>query len=186
MAARRGPRPAPRCRHRRHNRPSCAAEGRPRLRGLYGPRAPTPRRSFGPAVSGRPGQPSIGLQAVAGGAGKDGGSSTPRTTTTPSRIWRPNWSNFGLPACTTANGCFKKGNQTGGKATRPETRLERGDRDGHRHGVAGSARAATSCMVEATSASSSPRHCVKEAVKLGRRRCHNSYGAARSAAETKL
>ena len=47
-------------------------------------------------------------------------------------------SQFGLPACTTANGCFRKINQNGG-TTPPgrQRRLGRGDRARPRHGLGG-------------------------------------------------
>ena len=73
-------------------------------------------------------------------------SSTRSTTRTPrptSRVYR---AQFGLPACTTANGCFRKVNQNGGTALpAADTRLGRGDLARPRHGLARSARTARSC-----------------------------------------
>ena len=46
-------------------------------------------------------------------------SSTPTTTRTPSPTSRPTARQFGLPACTTANGCFQKLNQTGATSPLP-------------------------------------------------------------------
>ena len=51
---------------------------------------------------------------ASGGAGRPWPSSTRRTTRTPSPTWPPTARQFGLPACTTANGCFKKVDQNGG------------------------------------------------------------------------
>ena len=46
-------------------------------------------------------------------------SSTPTTTRTPSRDLGTYRSQFGLPACTTANGCFRKVNQNGASSPLP-------------------------------------------------------------------
>ena len=97
-----GPGPHRRDGHQRHQ-PLAAPSG-------YGPSRPAER--LRPAVAARrPARPWP--------------SSTPTTTRTPSRTWRTYRSQYGLPACTTANGCFKKVNQTGGTSY-PTRRLRLG------------------------------------------------------------
>ena len=67
------------------------------------------------AVRLRPLRPAERLRAaLAAARARRSRSSTPTTTRTPSPTWRTYRSQYGLPACTTANGCFKKVNQTGG------------------------------------------------------------------------
>ena len=88
---------------------------------------------------------------------------------------------FGLPACTTANGCFRKVNQTGGDAaTRARTpagpRRSRSTSTWSRR----SARTATSCWSRPTATRfANLGTAVNEAATLGANAICNSYGGWR-------
>ncbi|HWL87752.1 MAG TPA: hypothetical protein VNO21_18240 [Polyangiaceae bacterium] len=94
-------------------------------------------------------------------------------------------SNYGLSACTTANGCFKKVNQTGGTSYpaastnwAPEIALD----------IEMASAACPTCkilLVEATSASfANLAAAVNEAATLGATVISNSYGGGESSSET--
>ena len=57
-----------------------------------------------------------------GGAARRSASWTPATTRTPRRTSRVYRSTYGLPPCTTANGCFRKVNQEGAASPLPQDR----------------------------------------------------------------
>ena len=69
----------------------------------------------------RPGRPARRLQAdrPRAAAARPSRSSTPTTTRPPRRTSAVYRAQYGLPACTTANGCFKKVNQNGAQASYP-------------------------------------------------------------------
>ena len=107
------------------------------------------RQAVGGAAGDLPGQPALGAQPVPAGERLPScpppspdrvapwPSSTPSTIRTPrptSAVYR---AQYGLPPCTTANGCFKKLNQNGRDqpATRRRPGLVRGDLARRRHGV---------------------------------------------------
>ena len=62
-------------------------------------------------------------------------SSTPTTTRPPSPTSGVYRSQYGLPACTTANGCFRRSTRAAAPATRGRTAVGRGDLARPRHGV---------------------------------------------------
>ena len=93
-------------------------------------------------------------------------------------------SHFGLPACTTANGCFRKVNQTGG------TKYPRGNSGWAEEISLDLDMASAVCaqckiiLVEATSNSYANLFAaVDEAVKLGAKAISNSYGGGESSSE---
>jgi subtilase family serine protease len=143
-------------------------------------------KSFGPAVSGlTPANLQSAYKLGAGGSGKtvaivdaydDPNAETDLAT------YR---SNFGLPACTTANGCFKKVNQTGG------TSYPSGDTGWSEEISLDLDMVSAVCpschilLVEATSASyANLGTAVNTAVRLGATAVSNSYGGGESSAET--
>ena len=70
----------------------------------------------------RPRRPAVGLRAAVGqrpAAARPSRSSTRSTTRRPSATSAPTGRHYGLPPCTTANGCFRKVNQTGGTLPMP-------------------------------------------------------------------
>ncbi len=108
-------------------------------------------------------------------------SSTPTTTRTPRPTSRTYRVQFGLPACTTANGCFSKVNQTGGTRSRGPTAAGPGDLARPRHGLRGlpelpdPARRGQRAPRSRTSAPRSTRPRV-----LGAAAISNSYGGSDS------
>ena len=89
-------------------------------------------------------------------------------------------------ACTTANGCFKKVNQTGGTTSLPTgRRLGRGDLARPRHGLARSARTATSSWSRPTPPTDDDLGtAVNKAVALGAKYVSNSYGGGEDSGQT--
>ena len=102
----------------------------------------------------RPGRPAgrLRLHRPTGGAGTDDRDRRrlrrPERRRPTSRTYR---AQYGLPPCTTANGCFRKVNQSGG-TTPParQRRLGAGDLARPRHGLGRSARTARSCSSRRT------------------------------------
>ncbi|MBV2356804.1 S53 family peptidase [Streptomyces sp. J2-1] len=95
-------------------------------------------------------------------------------------------SNYGLPACTTAGGCFKKVGQTGST-----TSLPKGDSGWAQEESLDLDMASAVCpkcnilLVEATSPTTANLGtAVNEAVKLGAKFVSNSYGGAESSSDT--
>ena len=143
-------------------------------------------RSFGPAVSGlTPANLQSAYKLPTGGAGKTVAIVDAYDDPNAESDLATYRSNFGLPACTTANGCFKKVNQTGG------TSYPTGDTGWSEEislDIDMVSAVCPSChilLVEATSASYvNLGTAVNEAVKLGATAVSNSYGGGESSAET--
>ncbi|WP_232240689.1 S53 family peptidase [Kutzneria sp. 744] len=143
-------------------------------------------RSFGPAVSGlTPANLQSAYKLSAGGAGKTVAIVDAQDDPNAEKDLGTYRSNFGLPACTTANGCFKKVNQTGG------TSYPTGDTGWSEEISLDLDMVSAVCpqchilLVEATSASyANLGTAVNEAVKLGATAVSNSYGGGESSAET--
>ncbi len=94
-------------------------------------------------------------------------------------------SNFGLPACTTANGCFKKVNQTGGTTYPTGDTGWGGEISLDLDMVSASCPLCHILLVEATSASDANLGiAVNEAVSLGAVAVSNSYGGPEASNET--
>ncbi|MFC1442380.1 carboxypeptidase regulatory-like domain-containing protein [Streptacidiphilus sp. N1-10] len=90
---------------------------------------------------------------------------------------------YGLPACTTANGCFKKVDQTGGTGYPAANSGWAGEISLDLDMVSAVAPNAHVVLVEATTASSTDLGtAVDEAVALGAKYVSNSYGASYSSA----
>ena len=114
---------------------------------------PTPLSPAATPVRVRPDRPAVGVQAHRAPA-------APRETVAIVDAYDdPNAesdlaayrSQYGLAACTTANGCFRKVNQNGGTSyPAGERRLGRGDLAGPGHGLRHRARARTSCWSRPT------------------------------------
>src|SRR5205085_4873496 len=95
-------------------------------------------------------------------------------------------SSYGLPACTTANGCFKKVNQNGGTTTYPATdsnwALEIALDVETAHDICQTCKV---LLVEANSSNwSDIATAEKEAAALGATEISNSYGAGDWSGET--
>jgi subtilase family serine protease len=143
-------------------------------------------RSFGPAVSGlTPANLLSAYKLGSGGAGKTVAIVDAQDDPNAEKDLATYRSNFGLPACTTANGCFKKVNQTGG------TSYPTGDTGWSEEISLDLDMVSAVCpschilLVEATSASyANLGTAVNEAVKLGATAVSNSYGGGESSAET--
>jgi subtilase family serine protease len=143
-------------------------------------------RSFGPAVSGlTPANLLSAYKLSSGGAGKTVAIVDAQDDPNAEKDLATYRSNFGLPACTTANGCFKKVNQTGG------TSYPTGDTGWSEEISLDLDMVSAICpqchilLVEATSASyANLGTAVNEAVKLGATAVSNSYGGGESSAET--
>ncbi|WP_228718633.1 S53 family peptidase [Kitasatospora acidiphila] len=95
-------------------------------------------------------------------------------------------SQFGLPACTTANGCFKKVSQTGSTSRLPASNSGwAGEISLDLDMVSAIAPNAHIILVEANTASMTNLGAsVNEAVKLGAKFVSNSYGGGESSADT--
>ncbi|MBS2539792.1 peptidase S8 [Catenulispora sp. NF23] len=94
---------------------------------------------------------------------------------------------FGLPACTTANGCFRKVDQGGGTSYPPSNADWAGETALDLDMVSAIAPAAHIVLVEAYSnAMTDLGASVNTAVALGAKYVSNSYGTGESAAETPL
>ncbi|MFC1418933.1 putative Ig domain-containing protein [Streptacidiphilus cavernicola] len=92
---------------------------------------------------------------------------------------------FGLSACTTANGCFKKVNQTGGTSYPTADSGWAGEISLDLDMVSAVAPAAHIILVEATSANMSDLGtAVNEAVALGAKFVSNSYGGSEDSTDT--
>ncbi|MHA6758975.1 putative Ig domain-containing protein [Streptacidiphilus sp. PAMC 29251] len=92
---------------------------------------------------------------------------------------------FGLSACTTANGCFKKVNQTGGTSYPTADTGWAGEISLDLDMVSAVAPAAHIILVEATSANMSDLGtAVNEAVALGAKYVSNSYGGSEDSTDT--
>ena len=93
---------------------------------------------------------------------------------------------YGLPACTTANGCFRKVNQTGGTAYPTDgRRLVARDRPRRRDGTRRSARTARSCSSRPASATTANLGAAEnEAVALGANVISNSWLSGEYSSET--
>jgi subtilase family serine protease len=143
-------------------------------------------KSFGPAVSGlTPANLLSAYKLSSGGAGKTVAIVDAQDDPNAEKDLATYRSNFGLPACTTANGCFKKVNQTGG------TSYPTGDTGWSEEISLDLDMVSAICpqchilLVEATSASyANLGTAVNEAVKLGATAVSNSYGGGESSAET--
>ena len=143
-------------------------------------------KSFGPLVSGlTPANLQSAYKLGAGGSGQTVAIVDAQDDPNAEKDLATYRSNFGLPACTTANGCFKKVNQTGG------TTYPTGDTGWSEEislDVDMVSAICPSChilLVEATSASyANLGTAVNEAVKLGATAVSNSYGGGESSAET--
>ncbi|QUQ66239.1 S53 family peptidase [Kutzneria sp. CA-103260] len=143
-------------------------------------------KSFGPLVSGlTPANLTSAYKLPAGGAGKTVAIVDAQDDPNAESDLATYRSNFGLPACTTANGCFKKVNQTGG------TSYPTGDTGWSEEISLDLDMVSAVCpschilLVEATSASyANLGTAVNEAVKLGATAVSNSYGGGESSAET--
>ena len=86
---------------------------------------------------------------------------------------------FGLPACTTANGCFRKVDQRGGTDyPPPERRLGRRDLARRRHGVRRRAARAHPAGRGRRQQLRQPGAAVDQAVAMGAKYVSNSYGTA--------
>lgn len=96
-------------------------------------------------------------------------------------------SQFGLPACTTANGCFKKVNQTGGTVYPPPNTGWGAEISLDLDMVSAICPKCHILLVEATSNSfANLAASVNEAATLGATEISNSYGGAEFAGETSL
>ncbi|MFE0458397.1 peptidase S8 [Kitasatospora sp. NPDC058965] len=95
-------------------------------------------------------------------------------------------SQYGLPACTTANGCFKKVSQTGSTSSLPANNSGwAGEISLDLDMVSAIAPNAHIILVEAKTASmTNLGTAVNEAVKLGAKFVSNSYGGGESSADT--
>ncbi|WP_405660228.1 peptidase S8 [Streptomyces sp. NBC_00079] len=93
---------------------------------------------------------------------------------------------YGLPACTTANGCFKKVSQTGSTTSLPSADSGwAGEISLDLDVVSATCPNCNILLVEATSASDANLGtAVNEAVKLGAKFVSNSYGGAESSSDT--
>jgi subtilase family serine protease len=92
---------------------------------------------------------------------------------------------FGLPACTTANGCFKKVNQNGGTSYPHKNSGWAGEISLDLDMVSAIAPNAHIILVEAsTSSLTNLGTAVNEAVTLGARFVSNSYGGSESSSDT--
>ncbi|MFC1404220.1 MULTISPECIES: putative Ig domain-containing protein [Streptacidiphilus] len=92
---------------------------------------------------------------------------------------------YGLSACTTANGCFKKVNQTGGTSYPTADSGWAGEISLDLDMVSAVAPAAHIILVEATSANMSDLGtAVNEAVALGAKYVSNSYGGSEDSTDT--
>jgi subtilase family serine protease len=143
-------------------------------------------RSFGPLVSGlTPANLASAYKLGSGGAGKTVAIVDAYDDPNAEKDLATYRSNFGLPACTTANGCFKKVNQTGG------TSYPTGDTGWSEEislDIDMVSAVCPSChilLVEATSPSyANLGTAVNTAVRLGATAVSNSYGGGESSAET--
>jgi subtilase family serine protease len=91
---------------------------------------------------------------------------------------------FGLPACTTANGCFRKVNQTGGTAYPQNNTGWAGEMSLDLDMVSAIAPDAHIILVEASSSSiTNLGTSVNEAVSLGAKFVSNSYGGSESSSD---
>ena len=143
-------------------------------------------RSFGPAVSGlTPANLQSAYKLGSGGSGKTVAIVDAYDDPNAEKDLATYRSNFGLPACTTANGCFKKVNQTGG------TSYPTGDTGWSEEislDIDMVSAICPSChilLVEATSPSyANLGTAVNTAVRLGATAVSNSYGGGESSAET--
>ncbi|SEG17015.1 Putative Ig domain-containing protein [Actinacidiphila yanglinensis] len=94
-------------------------------------------------------------------------------------------SQYGLPACTTANGCFKKVNQTGGTSYPTADSGWAGEISLDLDMVSAVCPSCHILLVEATSASmTNLGTAVNEAVTLGAKYVSNSYGGGESSSDT--
>jgi len=94
-------------------------------------------------------------------------------------------SQFGLPACTTANGCFRKVNQTGGTSYPRNNTGWAGEISLDLDMVSAIAPDAHIILVEATSSTiANLGTSVNEAVSLGAKFVSNSYGGSESSSDT--
>lgn len=94
-------------------------------------------------------------------------------------------SQFGLPACTTANGCFKKVNETGGTSYPRKSSSWAGEISLDLDMVSAIAPNAHIILVEAKSANMTDLGTsVNTAVKLGAKFVSNSYGGSESSSDT--
>ncbi|MFI0719198.1 putative Ig domain-containing protein [Streptomyces sp. NPDC021224] len=94
-------------------------------------------------------------------------------------------SQYGLPACTTANGCFKKVNQTGGTSYPTADSGWAGEISLDLDMVSAVCPQCHILLVEATSASmANLGTAVNEAVSLGAKYVSNSYGGGESSSDT--
>ncbi|MFD7643382.1 peptidase S8 [Kitasatospora sp. NPDC059795] len=92
---------------------------------------------------------------------------------------------YGLPACTTANGCFKKVNQTGGSSMPSANSGWAGEISLDLDMVSAIAPNAKVILVEATSATmANLGKSVNEAVALGAKYVSNSYGGGESSSDS--
>ncbi|MGX4735508.1 S53 family peptidase [Kitasatospora griseola] len=92
---------------------------------------------------------------------------------------------YGLPACTTANGCFKKVNQTGGSSLPSPNSGWAGEISLDLDMVSAVAPNAHVILVEATSATmANLGKSVNEAVALGAKYVSNSYGGGESSSDS--
>ncbi|MFC0548960.1 S53 family peptidase [Kutzneria chonburiensis] len=143
-------------------------------------------KSFGPLVSGlSPANLASAYKLGAGGSGKTVAIVDAYDDPNAEKDLATYRSNFGLPACTTANGCFKKVNQTGG------TSYPTGDTGWSEEislDIDMVSAVCPSChilLVEATSPSyANLGTAVNTAVRLGATAVSNSYGGGESSAET--
>jgi subtilase family serine protease len=143
-------------------------------------------RSFGPAVSGlTPANLQSAYKLGSGGSGKTVAIVDAYDDPNAEKDLATYRSNFGLPACTTANGCFKKVNQSGG------TSYPTGDTGWSEEislDIDMVSAICPSChilLVEATSPSyANLGTAVNTAVRLGATAVSNSYGGGESSAET--
>jgi len=94
-------------------------------------------------------------------------------------------SQFGLPACTTANGCFRKVNQSGGTSLPRNNSGWAGEISLDLDMVSAIAPDAHIILVEATSSTiTNLGTSVNEAVSLGAKFVSNSYGGSESSSDT--